>query len=199
MSLEVSAAATHARATRISSKVTCRVEGRVPALGGRPGSLITPHISIVGPARISLSSLFSLFVFRCLHRENHSSTICLFNNFVSLLVDLLAFFEYLSHRHVDATGVGARTCLLFLFCIRIRIGRGLLLLLVRVREGVHGYIAVEACLSHVGRSVGWPRVVLLSLSVPLTGTLPLLVLVDSDLGAKAVIGSRRSNDLSALR
>ena len=199
MSLEVSAAATHARATRISSEVTRRVESRVPALGGRPGSLITSHVCIVSPARISLSSLFSLFVFRCLHRENHGGTICLFHNLVSLLVDLLAFFEYLSHRHVDATGVGACTCLLFLFCIRIRIGRGLVLLHVRVGEGVQGYIAVEACLSQVGRSVGWPRVILLSLSVPLTGTLSLLVLVDSDLGAKAVIGSRRSNDLSALR
>ena len=74
-----------------------------------------------------------------------------------------------------------------------------MLLNVRVGEGVHGYIAVEACLSQVGRSVGLPRVILLSLSVPLTGTLPLLVLVDSDLRAKAVIGSRRSNDLCALR
>ena len=81
----------------------------------------------------------------------------------------------------------------------MRTGRGLVLLHLRVREGVDGYVAVEACLSQVGRLVGWPRVVLLSLSVPLASTLPLVVLVDSDLGAKAVIGSRRSNDLSALR
>ena len=188
MSFEVSAAAIRARPARISSEVTRGVEGRVPTLGGRPGCLVTPHICIIGPARITLPSLFSLLAFRCLHRENHSSAISLFHNFVALLEDLLAFFEYLSHRHVNATGVGARTCLLSFF--RIRTSRGFLLLHLWVRKGVYGYVAVKAWLSQVGRSVGWPRMVLLSLSVPVTGTLPLLVLVYSDLGTKAVIGRR---------